>query len=774
MRDNHAITDDSTQRMWQEAEVYESQGLYEQAVAVYRNILNKDPENRRAQAKVVQINFARKMAERIVGRPSTVDDLSPQLSMDLGLAYMGMNLYDEALEAFNKSLALSPAFLSELLPYMATCFAGLQRSRECGAVIEQLVSNRWLTGAAKGEIVKQMVEILAREDRVDSAEALLQLIPGEVKRFVPEYEKAYAAIKAAASARAGALSAYDATVGQYSYALSASMAEGDKKGGAEEPKQDETSILFNAQIKYSFDNKHWLNGMLSRLSADWALIHLPAEPQVGESLVLQIHLPTKVADEPVWVLARITQTTSELQTSFGDYPVSARAEFVSFLPGGEALLKGFIDELVKDPAVLARTSDVDVSGFTERAVGIYNELQEEAARAMEPDFTAEPVPENRRTPEEVSVTSDSSGEVPQFEVSEPVDFSKIRFACECGKVHVVPRQTVGRKGKCHNCGRPLRVPQVDTKPDRLSEKLTGRVIGGCRLLFKIGGGGMGGVFRAHHIGLDIPVAVKILYAHLADKDPVFITRFIREARAAAKLQHPNIVGVMNVGFEGGVHYLVMPFVGGGSAASLLARMGRLSVDKVLQIGIEIAEALSVAEAHNLLHRDIKPANILFNARGEAMLADLGLVKSYVESQDSGVTQTGIACGTPLYFSPEQAKGTRRLDIRSDIYSLGITLYQLLNGTPPFTGESAFVIFQKHVHDPLPRFKAFEPPVPEPVFEMLQKMTAKNPDDRFGSAPEVITALAELKADLAKRSARAVAPPEKQKSWLQKLGLKRSK
>lgn len=773
MSGNHAFTDD-TQRMWQEAEVYESQGLYDQAVTVYRNILSKDPENHKAQAKVVQINFARKMAERFVGRPSTVEDLSPRLSMDLGLAYMGMNLYDEALDAFNKSLALSPAFLSELLPYMATCFAGLQRSRECGTVIEQLSSNQWLTAPSKGEIVKQMVEILAREDRLDSAEMLLQLIPEEVKRFVPEYDKAHAIIKAAVSAHAGSASPYGDSAGAYGYGTSTSTAESSRKRPLEDPKELETSIGFTAQLRYSFDNKHWLNGMLSRLSADWALIHLPAEPQVGDSLVLQIHLPSKVADEPVWVLARISQTTSELQTSFADYPVGARAEFVAFLPGGELLLKGFIDEIVKDPAVFARNWDVDVSGFTERAVGIYNELQEEAARAMEPDFTAESVQDTRGGRDGVSVSPEVPGTETGIEILETVDFSRIRFACECGKVHLVPRQTVGRKGKCHNCGRPLKVPQVDTKPDKLSERLTGRVIGGCRLLFKIGGGGMGGVFRAHHIGLDIAVAVKILYAHLADRDPVFVKRFIREARSAAKLQHPNIVGVMNVGFEGGFHYLVMPFVGGGSAASLLARMGRLSVDKVLQIGIEIAEALSVAEDHNLLHRDIKPANILFNARGEAMLADLGLVKSYMESQDSGVTQTGIACGTPLYFSPEQAKGTRRLDIRSDIYSLGITLYQLLNGSPPFTGESAFVIFQKHVHEPLPRFKIFEPPVPEPVFELLQKMTAKNPDDRFRSAREVITALQELKANLSRRASRAASPPSKPKSWLERLGLKRAK
>jgi serine/threonine protein kinase len=295
--------------------------------------------------------------------------------------------------------------------------------------------------------------------------------------------------------------------------------------------------------------------------------------------------------------------------------------------------------------------------------------------------------------------------------------------------------------------------------------MIGKVIGGCRLFHKIGGGGMGGVFKGHHIALDIPVAVKVLHEHLAKKDPIFVKRFIREARSAAKLQHPNIVGVMNVGLEDGHHYLVMPYVGGGNAASMLARIGRVPVDKVLDIAFEITRALSVAEENNILHRDIKPANILFTKKGEATLADLGLAKNYLDSQDSGITQTGIACGTPLYFSPEQAKGARNLDIRSDIYSLGITLYHLLNGSPPFHGESAYVIFQKHVHEPLPSFKDVDPPIPDSVFKLLQKMTAKNPDDRVANTQELFEALSKLKDEL-----RNPDKPSK-KGWLERLGIR---
>ena len=155
-----------------------------------------------------------------------------------------------------------------------------------------------------------------------------------------------------------------------------------------------------------------------------------------------------------------------------------------------------------------------------------------------------------------------------------------------------------------------------------------------------------------------------------------------------------------------------------------------------------------------------------------MLADLGLAKHYLETQDAGITQTGITCGTPLYFSPEQAKGSQHLDIRSDIYSLGITLYHLLTGSPPFIGESAYVIFQKHVHDPLPPFKdGINIPLAEEVFQILFKMTTKKPEDRFQDSRELLQALEELRHELSEQS----QPPlrEQKKGLLERLGIKKS-
>jgi len=343
----------------------------------------------------------------------------------------------------------------------------------------------------------------------------------------------------------------------------------------------------------------------------------------------------------------------------------------------------------------------------------------------------------------------------------------ILFACKCGKVHSARKELIGSKNKCGACGLELVVPSDSARRDTLSEQVLGKTVGGCRILYRIGGGGMGGVFKAHHVALDLPVAVKILHSHLADRDPVFIKRFIREARSTAKLQHPNVVGIMNVGFENGLHYIVMPYVGGGSAATLLERHGKLPVDQVLHIALQIAKALTIAEANNIMHRDIKPANILFTEEGEAKLADLGLAKSYLDAADSGITQTGIACGTPLYFSPEQAKGAPNIDIRSDIYSLGITLYHLLEGSPPFTAESAYVIFQKHVHEELPPLRNAVPPVSEPVVGLLRKMTEKKPEERFESARQLEQAISDVQHGLVSTGKTSV-----KKGLLERIGITR--
>jgi tRNA A-37 threonylcarbamoyl transferase component Bud32/tetratricopeptide (TPR) repeat protein len=759
---------ENVERLWQEAEVYESHGLHDQAVLVYQHILSKDPNNRKAQAKVVQIQFTQRMEQTPSGRRIASDEPSAQLSVDLGLAYMGLNLYEDALDAFTEALGVSSGQMPELWRHVATALVGLYNTHSDVKVFEDVISSPLLTMKAKGEVVSQAIEMCLEQQGPHSASRLLASLPKEIRKLVKNYKVILEQVDSSGldhGDESRTMSGPWADDNGFAAAETTNPVTGSSRAA-----QDmETSIPLNVRIRYSFDNKHWLNGMASRLSADWALIHLTEAPVTGDLLVIQLHLPRQKDNEPVWALARIANIFSENQPTLTDFPITTKADFTTFLPGGEAMLKSFIDEVVNDPDILTETGKNEVEGFTERAAAMFDTLHEEASKALGDAFIPESAGNVDLKPYgDISLLASVALEDNRAEPSQN-DPKKVRFACSCGQVHVIGIQNVGRKGKCKKCGLPLKVPLIDFRPDRISEQLTGKIIGGCRLLYKIGGGGMGGVFKAHHVGLDIPVAVKILYSHLAAEDSLFIRRFIREARSAAKLRHPNIVGVMNVGYENGLHYLIMPFVEGGSAAVLLARSGPLPIDRVLEIGIDIATALSVAEEHNLLHRDVKPANILFGSRGEAMLADLGLAKTSRDSTDLAITQSGIACGTPLYFSPEQAKGVRKLDIRSDIYSLGITLYHLINGTPPFIGDSPFVVFQKHVNEPLPAFKQMDTPVPDSVFEFIKKMTAKNPDERFANSQELLSGLEDLKKRLSAKKKPASVP--KKKTLLGKLGFK---
>ncbi len=770
-------------RLWQEAELYENQGLYDHALSLYQTIFSREPDNRKAQAKIVQVQFAKKMEETTASRSSDTDKLSPRLTLDLGIAYMEMHLYAEALDEFRKALKPSPIFGTEILRFMAMCLIRLNKVEEAQNTIEQLLNDRSLTLTEKGDVLADCLELYLRNGLWKEAWDLFSQISDDQKEAMRDLERIARLIS-----EKGA-SVFEIELEpepEKEEELSQETDEAEYAGGAPATHSDaqtthaenlsktlypdELSIPVKAPVSYSLDNKVWRDGVASRLSAEWALVHLPEDVDPGESLVLQLHLPTG-SGEPVWVISRVAKHVAASQESS---VAGTKVKFVSFLPGGEGLLKSFMDDVVQNPSLIA--SDLAIAKNLRRneSTEVFASLEAEAIKALEANIL--PELDNDTV---LIETDDMQSETEEKKVAtgpllEAEEKPKIRFACECGQVHTVPLTTLGRKGKCGSCGRAMTVPAVDMRPDGLSQQVIGQVVGGCRLLYKIGGGGMGGVFKGHHIALDIPVAVKILHAHLAEKDPVFIKRFIREARAAARLQHANIVGVMNVGYENGVHFLVMPFVGGGNAAAMLARIGRYPVEKVLRIAIDIAHALIVAEENGVLHRDIKPANILFTNKGQAMLADLGLAKSYLDTQDTGITQTGIACGTPLYFSPEQAKGSPNLDIRSDIYSLGITLFHLLNGSPPFTGESAYVIFQKHVHEALPAFKAVDPPIPDSVFRVLQVMTEKDPTKRYATCSELLVQLETLRQEI-------LAPPPpvqpkntpSRKGILERLGIKKS-
>ncbi|MBM4016364.1 MAG: FHA domain-containing protein [Planctomycetes bacterium] len=256
-------------------------------------------------------------------------------------------------------------------------------------------------------------------------------------------------------------------------------------------------------------------------------------------------------------------------------------------------------------------------------------------------------------------------------------------------------------------------------------------LGGYRLLERVGRGGMGTVYRAIQISLDREVALKLLSPELV-KDKAFIEQFFREARAAGQLNHPHIVQVYDVGQDGETFYYSMEYVRGGSLEDLLREQGKLDVAEALRIAHEAAQALEYAELRGIVHRDIKPDNLMLAEDGRVRVADLGLALSLKSSAD---TKGQPILGTPHFISPEQAL-RRDIDIRSDLYSLGATLYRMLAGRTVFTGASAEEIIRKAVRDEPEPLRSHNPQVPEKVAALVHRLLRKDPDQRFASAKEL--------------------------------------
>src|SRR4051812_20156610 len=223
----------------------------------------------------------------------------------------------------------------------------------------------------------------------------------------------------------------------------------------------------------------------------------------------------------------------------------------------------------------------------------------------------------------------------------------------------------------------------------LDPDLSGRQLGGYRLLRRLGRGAMAEVYLAEQVSLGRQVAFKVLRSTLAT-DAIYVQRFHHEARAAAQLVHANIVQIHEVGCVDGVHFIAQEYVQGLNLAELLTRKGAGDVARSLGIVRQVAAALNKAAEHGIVHRDIKPENIMLAASGEVKVADFGLARLFDRDDANNLTQVGITMGTPLYMSPEQVEG-RALDPRSDIYSLGVTWYQMLVGEPPFRGDTALSI-----------------------------------------------------------------------------------
>ncbi|MCX6901779.1 MAG: protein kinase [Verrucomicrobia bacterium] len=273
-------------------------------------------------------------------------------------------------------------------------------------------------------------------------------------------------------------------------------------------------------------------------------------------------------------------------------------------------------------------------------------------------------------------------------------------------------------------------------------------IAGYEIVEKVGQGGVGTVYRARQPMLDRTVALKVLAPHLAG-DAEYVARFRREATAAAQLNHEGIVTIYSAGEHSGTHYIVMEFVEGETLAHRLERHGRLEPTEAVAICVYLAEALRYAwEKARIIHRDIKPDNIFLSTKGEVKLGDLGLARC-VGGDSTHVTQHGTAWGTPHYMSPEQARGECDLDLRSDIYSLGCTLYCIASGQTPYDGADVFSVMNKHVNEPPPDILTVLPTCPMPLVDLLAKMLAKHRNERYQNYDELLADLRDVHEQLMK-------------------------
>lgn len=268
---------------------------------------------------------------------------------------------------------------------------------------------------------------------------------------------------------------------------------------------------------------------------------------------------------------------------------------------------------------------------------------------------------------------------------------------------------------------------------RPSSSMIGTVLSGrYRLEAKLGSGGMSTVYLARDETLDRPVAVKVMHREMSEQEDQ-LKRFRQEARAVAKLSHPNVVSVIDAGEDGGHPYIVFEYVEGETLKQRIAREGALDAQDAIAYAIEIARGLSVAHARKMVHRDIKPQNVLIDSEGRAKLTDFGISR---QLEQDGMTATGRVLGTTDYVSPEQAMG-RAVDPRSDVYSLGVVLYEMLLGQVPFAADSQVGVAMKHVNEELPDVQRRREDLSAATALVVERATAKDPGSRYEHVGEMI-------------------------------------
>ncbi|MBI3267976.1 MAG: serine/threonine protein kinase [Planctomycetes bacterium] len=325
------------------------------------------------------------------------------------------------------------------------------------------------------------------------------------------------------------------------------------------------------------------------------------------------------------------------------------------------------------------------------------------------------------------------------------------------KINIV-RIAVGKKVRCPKCDRRRIVPngffpeyllteeEIQATQTLSSMGGQGSRIAGFELLGELGRGAMGIVYKARQISLDRIVAVKILTGNIL-ASPDDLKRFFREAKAGMKINHENVVRTIDVGEVNGLHWISMEFVEGETLKKMLERKKAVESMECLRYGIQVAKALEHAHGIGIIHRDIKPANLLLQKDGVVKVADLGLAKNLREAGTSGITADGMAIGTPNYMPPEQVVDARSVDHRADIYALGATLHHALTGEVPFASKNVLEIASRVLNEDLPSPRDIVETVPDSLCMVVERMTLKDPRDRYDQMSEVLSALEAIRAEL---------------------------
>lgn len=294
----------------------------------------------------------------------------------------------------------------------------------------------------------------------------------------------------------------------------------------------------------------------------------------------------------------------------------------------------------------------------------------------------------------------------------------------------------------------------DPNEERDDLDLIGKTINGYQIIEQVGKGGMAHVYKAYQPSLDRNVALKVLPSYYIQQDQTFMARFQREAKAIAKLRHPNILLVIDYGEFEDIAFIVMEYVPAGTLKDRMQKT--LSLTEIHSLIGQVGKALDYAHKEGIIHRDIKPSNVLMPEPDWALLTDFGLARMVI-GDNTNLTQSGMAVGTPAYMAPEQGQGLD-IDHRADIYSLGVILYEMVVGEAPYSAETPMAVLVKHIVDPLPIISTANPDIPDDVQRIVLKSLAKDPEDRYQSAAELVQALGTIKDKYGDWLAPTVAVP----------------